>query len=151
MPAKAITPPKCNPSPLIRTGTLSDLDAIAAIQAASPEAAQWDPADYLQNDLRVAISGLRIIGFVVTRTPGPGELEILNLAVAPDRRRQGVARALLHASLADFHGDVFLEVRLSNQSAQKFYKSFGFHEFIVRPEYYSSPRETGIVMKFHSC
>lgn len=136
---------------MVRPGERADLEAIAAIQAASPEAAQWPPADYLQYDLRVASTANLPVGFLVTRTLGPGESEILNLAVAPEHRRQGVARVLLQTWRSGIVGDIFLEVRASNSGAQEFYKSLGFQELVVRPEYYSFPRETGIVMKFHSC
>ena len=135
----------------MRRGGLADLDAIARIQAASTQAAQWPPADYLQHDLFVATSGSAVIGFLVTRPLAAGESEILNLAVATEHRRQGVARALIQSCLSDFRGDVFLEVRESNLAAKEFYKSLGFEEFIVRPQYYSQPSESGIVMKFHSC
>ena len=87
----------------------------------------------------------------MTRTLTAGASEILNLAVAPAHRRQGVAHALVQSCLRDFQGEVFLEVRESNFVAKQFYKSLGFEEFIVRPRYYSSPDESGIVMKFHSC
>ncbi len=121
------------------------------IQAASPGAAQWKPADYLDYDFHVAVLETRVAGFLVTRTLVPGESEILNLAVAPEWRRQGVARTLLQTWLGSVQGAVFLEVRASNETARKFYRSVGFEEFIVRPQYYASPPETGIVMKFHSC
>ena len=151
MLAKATTRPRCKLSLLVRRGERSDLDAISAIQSASPEAAQWSPQDYLQYELLVAAAGSTIVGFLVTRTLAPGESEILNLAVAPECRRRGVARALIETWIRGIHGDIFLEVRASNQTAQKFYKSLGFQEFLVRPEYYALPPETGIVMKFHSC
>ena len=90
-------------------------------------------------------------GFLVARTLAADEHEILNLAVTPDSRRKGVARALLGSALESFHGSVFLEVRESNGVAQAFYKSLGFKELSRRQGYYSSPSEAGIVMKFHSC
>lgn len=136
---------------LVRRGEPSDLAEIAAIQAASPEAAQWAPADYLQYDLQVAACAGGVVGFLVTRTLSAGESEILNLAVAPEHRRQGVARTLIEAWKQEMAGDIFLEVRASNLAAQKFYKSLAFQELLVRPEYYACPPETGIVMKFHSC
>jgi ribosomal-protein-alanine N-acetyltransferase len=135
----------------VRRGERSDLEAISAIQAASPEAAQWAPIDYLQYDLFIAASGTHVTGFLVTRTLAPGESEILNLAVAPECRRRGIARALVETWMRSVQGDIFLEVRASNEAAQKFYKSLGFEAFVARPEYYQSPPETGIVMKFHSC
>lgn len=135
----------------MRRGESSDLDAVSVIQTASPGAAQWAPADYVRYDLRVAAFPSGIVGFLVTRTLAPGESEILNLAVTPEHRRKGVARALIRDWMRGLAGDIFLEVRASNSAAQEFYKSLGFQEFLLRPEYYRSPPETGIVMKFHSC
>jgi ribosomal-protein-alanine N-acetyltransferase len=135
----------------IRRGGADDLDAVAAIQEASPGAARWRVADYLEQDFRVAMEGNRIVGFLVARTLAADEREILNLAVAPDFRRKGVARALLDHAFQGFHGAVFLEVRESNEVAREFYKSLGFKELSKRAGYYGSPPESAIVMKFHSC
>jgi [ribosomal protein S18]-alanine N-acetyltransferase len=136
---------------VVRRGESRDLGAIFGIQAACPEAAKWDPTQYLTFDLLVAASGIHVVGFLVGRTLLPCEHEILNLAVAPDYRRQGVGRSLLCAYLEASQGAVFLEVRPSNQAARAFYKSFGFEEVTVRPGYYENPSEPAIVMKFHSC
>jgi len=81
----------------------------------------------------------------------PDEGEILNLAVAPELRRSGIARALLGEIFQYFSGAIFLEVRESNGAARAFYKSLGFQEVGLRKEYYRAPPETAIVMKFHSC
>jgi ribosomal-protein-alanine N-acetyltransferase len=135
----------------IRRGGAGDLDAVAAIQAASSGSARWNVADYLEKDFLVAVEENRIVGFVVARTVAADEREILNLAVVPDFRRKGVARALLDSTLRAFRGCVFLEVRESNVVAQEFYKSLGFKVLSKRREYYDSPPETAIVMKFHSC
>jgi ribosomal-protein-alanine N-acetyltransferase len=135
----------------IRRGGAEDLEAVAAIQQASPGAARWNVGDYLEQDFRVAMEGNQVVGFLVARTVAPDEREILNLAVAPDFRRKGVARALVDAALGAFRGSVFLEVRESNAVALEFYKSLGFKELSRRKGYYDSPVETAIVMKFHSC
>ena len=87
----------------------------------------------------------------MARTLAADEQEILNLAVTPDFRRKGVARALLDHAFKGFRGAVFLEVRESNDVAQEFYKSLGFKELSKRAGYYDSPPESAIVMKFHSC
>jgi ribosomal-protein-alanine N-acetyltransferase len=145
--------------PVIRPGDAADLTAIAAIQQASPEAAQWDVAGYLQYSLRVAIYEDQVAGFLVSRTlghplgrpPGPVECEILNLAVSPDFRRLGIGRALVSWLLAGFSGAIFLEVRASNAGAVRLYKSLGFQEVGLRSGYYDEPPEAAIVMKFHSC
>jgi ribosomal-protein-alanine N-acetyltransferase len=137
--------------PVVRRGEPGDLGAILGIQAACPQAAQWDPTDYLNFDLLVAVSGIRVVGFLVGRTLAPGEHEVLNLAVAPDYRRQGIGRSLMCDYLEASEGAVFLELRISNQAARTFYKSMGFNEVTVRPGYYQNPSEPAIVMKFHSC
>jgi ribosomal-protein-alanine N-acetyltransferase len=135
----------------IRRGGADDLDTVAAIQQASPGAARWNAADYLEQDFLVALEGNRIVGFLVARTVAADEREILNLAVAPDFRRKGVARELVNSALGGFRGDVYLEVRESNGVARELYKSLGFKELSKRKEYYDSPPETAIVMTFHSC
>jgi len=137
--------------PVIRPGDGGDLSAIAAIQKSSPEAAQWDVAGYLQYDLRVAIYENKVAGFLVSRTPGTKECEILNLAVSPDFRRRGIGQALLKSLLANFSGAIYLEVRASSAAAVRLYKSLGFQEIGRRSGYYESPPEAAIVMKFHSC
>jgi ribosomal protein S18 acetylase RimI-like enzyme len=134
----------------IRTARLADLAAIAAIQEASPEAAQWNPADYLHHDCRVADVRSCVAGFLVIRQVGPGEREILNLAVDPAERRSGIARGLLRDELARAKGAWFLEVRASNTAAIGLYESAGFVRAGRRPGYYQEPAEEAIVMRFFS-
>jgi ribosomal-protein-alanine N-acetyltransferase len=127
------------------------LAEVALIQAASPEASHWAPADYLPYDFRVAVCKTRVAGFLVSRVLSEGETELLNLAVAPEFRRRGVARKLVESLLADSPGVVYLEVRESNWAARKFYHQMGFQEVSLRSGYYQAPPEAAIVMKFHSC
>jgi len=134
----------------IRAATSDDLGAIAAIQAASHEASQWDPAGYLDYDCLVAIKDDRVAGFLVSRQTAPGEREILDLAVAPSERRRGVARRLIAAELERSRGQWFLEVRESNIAALNLYKACGFQEAGSRNSYYRDPPESGIVMKLNS-
>jgi [ribosomal protein S18]-alanine N-acetyltransferase len=134
----------------IRPATAEDLLAIAAIQAASPEAAQWDPASYLDHDCRVAVAGGLVLGFLVVRQTTSGENEILNLAVDPAARRAGVARGLLGDALARARGRWFLEVRASNAAGLRLYEAAGFERAGRRPGYYREPSEEAIVMSFFS-
>ena len=135
----------------VRSGRLADLAAVAAIQSAAPEAAQWDPHDYLAHDLLVAESAGSIAGFAVARRVAPGESELLNLAVAPRERRRGIGRALWALVLLRHSGEIWLEVRASNAVARSFYNYLGFVEVASRPGYYENPPDAAIVMKFHSC
>src|SRR5579862_1640213 len=96
---------------LVRPGAAADLAEVAAIQAASPEAAQWPPQDYLGFDFRVCILEGRIAGFAISRATGPDERELLNLAVAPEFRRRGAGACLVQSLLSASTGPVFLEVR----------------------------------------
>ena len=144
----------------IRPATESDLDEIWRIQAASGQAAQWNPTDYLLHQCLVAVdSGAigspagfeRITGFAVARHTAPDELEILNVAVDPPCRRRGVARSLIQQLLNNYRGTVWLEVRQSNAAARQLYHALGFQVNSVRENYYSAPHESAIVMKLHSC
>jgi [ribosomal protein S18]-alanine N-acetyltransferase len=137
--------------PLIRPAEPRDLAEIWSIQATSPQSAQWDPMQYFDYDFLVAAHGMQVAGFLVGRTLTPREHEILNLAVAPLFRRQGIGRTLVAAWLARCPGTVYLEVRPSNTAARLFYKSLGFEELTTRPEYYRDPLEPALVLKFHSC
>jgi ribosomal-protein-alanine N-acetyltransferase len=141
--------------PAIRPGTPEDIEAIAAIQKDSPEAAQWEVAGYLQYKFLVALWDNQPAGFLVWRavdlSPGGVEGEILNLAVKPDFRRRGIARTLVNTLIKTLSGPVFLEVRASNNKALLLYKSVGFQEVGKRSGYYENPTEAAIVMKFHSC
>jgi|SRR5215469_14775216 len=137
--------------PLIRPGEPRDLAEIRAIQVASPQSAQWDITQYFNYDVLVSTVGIRLTGFLVGHTLAEREHELLNLAVAPEFRRQGIARALVAAWLEKATGTVYLEVRSSNMAARLFYKHLGFEEVSTRVEYYQNPPEAAIVLKFHSC
>lgn len=69
-----------------------------------------------------------------------GEAHLLNLCISPDWQGKGLGRKLLHrmVRLASEAGadTVFLEVRVSNQSAQLLYQSEGFCEIGQRRAYY---------------
>lgn len=136
--------------PVRRAGP-RDLESIAAIQAASPEAAQWEPASYLEHRCFVAVAGGDVVGFIVLRELAVDEYEILNLAVVPGRRRNGVGKMLIIHVLNGLQATVYLEVRESNQTARRFYESIGFSTHRIRKSYYSKPTEAAIEMRFQSC
>ena len=76
--------------------------------------------------------------------------EILNLAVHPDARRQGLGGALLDALLAEAKRRglslVALEVRVSNLGAIALYRSRGFAVAGVRRRFYTAPAEDAYTM-----
>jgi ribosomal-protein-alanine N-acetyltransferase len=82
-----------------------------------------------------------------------GEMHILNLAVHPDCRRQGIARALLQEGLRRARAQdaevAWLEVRPSNQAAQALYESFGFQKVGRRPRYYADNQEDAMLMALY--
>jgi ribosomal-protein-alanine acetyltransferase len=136
---------------LIRPAVAGDLAAIDAIQAASPEAARWDPQNYLLYECLVAVEAGAVVGFVTWRELGNAEAEILNLAVDPRFRRSGVGARLLREAVVYAPRTIHLEVRASNQAARALYRTLGFRETGIRQRYYDKPPEDGIVMTLQSC
>lgn len=79
-----------------------------------------------------------------------GEYYIDNIAVSPERRRQGIGRALVGALISRArreHGSfITLEVRASNLGAAALYESLGFKVMGRRPGFYSRPTEDALIM-----
>ncbi len=125
-----------------------------AIQSACLEIAQWTTRDYA-NVVQGMMTGWvadekgEVDGFIVVR-PVAGDLEILNFAVRPERRNRGIGAALLREALAwgaTFHAEkAFLEVRVSNLAALRFYEHNRFEVTGRRPRYYSAPIEDALVL-----
>jgi ribosomal-protein-alanine N-acetyltransferase len=100
---------------------------------------------------KVAILGDKIIGYIcVNHITDEGH--ILNLAVHPHFRRQGVAKTLVEKVLKELRENsckyIYLEVRVSNFGARKFYGHLGFKVMGMRKNYYILPTEDGIVMAY---
>ena len=73
---------------------------------------------------------------------------LMNIAVDPDVRRKGIARALLDAMIerAGAAANYTLEVRTSNTGAIALYESYDFRRVGTRPRYYSDTGEDAIIM-----
>ena len=74
---------------------------------------------------------------------------IMNVAVAPERRRVGVATALLDELLRrvdDAEPRFTLEVRTSNAGAMALYERFGFRAAGLRRRYYQDNGEDAVIM-----
>jgi [ribosomal protein S18]-alanine N-acetyltransferase len=80
------------------------------------------------------------------------EIQLLNLAIHPNYRRQGVGRYLMEFLLQQARGKkvltISLEVRPSNQAAQGLYRSLGFRVIHRRPGYYGPEGEDALVMEW---
>lgn len=86
-------------------------------------------------------------------TSGGGDGHLLNIAVAPGWRRQGIARwlvgAVIDAARLREVTTLFLEVRTGNTGAIALYHDMGFVEVGLRRGYYPLPgggREDAMVM-----
>ena len=78
------------------------------------------------------------------------EGHIMNIAVAPEHRRHGIADALIRELLeiGKKLGILYwtLEVRVSNKAAIQLYEKAGFVSAGIRPGYYEKPREDAYIM-----
>ena len=74
---------------------------------------------------------------------------IMNVSVDPDRRRRGIATAMLNVlfeRVGDPEAQFTLEVRRSNQAAFELYDRLGFKGAGIRRRYYADNGEDAIVM-----
>ena len=137
-----------------RPMTMADLDEVMGIERTSYRF-PWSTGFFLQK-LQVACArsilaevGGRIVGYILYWLL-PGALDIHNIAVHVDFRRQGIARLLLGRVLSQAKAQtatrVMLEVRKSNLPAQKLYESLGFSIAGIRKGYYSDDGEDALAM-----
>lgn len=117
-------------------------------------AAPWSCDDLKQalkfdTRLLIATVGDKTAGYVgVQVTPDGGY--ITNVAVLPQYRRRGIAKALLNrlCTVSDTLGLSFLslEVRESNFAARSLYEEVGFTQVGIRPSFYTNPKEHAVIM-----
>ena len=117
--------------------------------------APWDEKSLLSelnNPLSlwlVALDGDKVAGYVGSQSV-LGESDMMNLAVDPARRRQGVGKALVERLLWELAEDnhcLTLEVRASNAAAIALYEKLGFRQVGRRPHYYLSPPEDALILR----
>ena len=77
--------------------------------------------------------------------------DMMNIAVTPEFRRQGVGVALVNGLISRLQcksvAFLLLEVRVSNKPAIAMYEKLGFQQVGLRPRYYCNPREDAFVMR----
>jgi len=135
---------------LIRPAEKHDVPALDLLQRSAPGAVLWEPDGYLSYPCRVAEWKGKVVGFVVMRTLGDLESEVLSLVVGSEYRRRGIGRRLMTDLLDHSHQTWFLEVRESNLPAIRLYAKLGFEEVAKRGNYYQDTGETAIVMRRRS-
>lgn len=98
----------------------------------------------------VALEGERVAGYVGSQSV-MGESDMMNVAVHPDFRRQGVGELLvkeLIAALAQKENTCLtLEVRASNSPAISLYEKLGFAQVGLRKNYYRNPKEDALILR----
>ena len=97
----------------------------------------------------VALEADRVVGYVGSQS-SIDEADIMNVAVHPDYRRQGIAESLINKLVCDLktrgsHA-LMLEVRASNAPAIALYERFGFAVDGIRKNYYKNPTENAVLM-----
>jgi ribosomal-protein-alanine N-acetyltransferase len=75
---------------------------------------------------------------------------VMNIAVAPEHRRRGIARSLMErlfeVTARDAQRGYTLEVRVSNEAAIRLYEALGFRARGIRRGYYTDNREDALIM-----
>ena len=98
----------------------------------------------------VAVDGERVAGYVGSQTV-MDESDMMNVAVHPDYRKQGIATALILGLVEELRKrgsrSLTLEVRASNETAISVYSKLDFQEVGRRKNYYRNPREDALILR----
>jgi [ribosomal protein S18]-alanine N-acetyltransferase len=126
--------------------------ALFGVEAWSPEllagemTADPDSRYYIVAEDEDVITGY---GGLVAQPGGPAD--VLTLAVAADRWGEGIGGALLDGLLAEAARrgctEIFLEVRVDNDRAQRLYRRRGFTGVGIRRGYYQPSNTDALVMR----
>ena len=110
-------------------------------------------ASELDNNLAfwlVAVEGETVAGYIGSQTVME-EADMMNVAVHPNFRRQGIAEALVNGLVEHLKAMgsrcLTLEVRASNAPAIALYEKLGFTEIGRRKNYYRNPREDALILR----
>ena len=94
-----------------------------------------------------AVDGDRLVAYLICSRYAD-VWHLMNVAVAPERRREGIASRMIEAMLDDAgrDGRYTLEVRTSNHGAIAMYERFGFRHAGHRRRYYHDNGEDALIM-----
>ncbi|WP_243311080.1 ribosomal protein S18-alanine N-acetyltransferase [Fundidesulfovibrio agrisoli] len=147
--------PKPGPKPKVQRFGKADIPAVVELEKQC-FSVPWSRKQYeaVVDNQRFHVFGLVEQGAVIayiTFFADDWEMEVLNIAVHPERRRRGLGQHLLGHVLQLCRGmginRGYLEVRRSNVAAQGLYAAFGFEEVGVRKRYYPDNKEDALVMR----
>ncbi len=139
----------------IRAMSVGDLAAVVAIEQAC-YSHPWTELQFLQEienpvaSILVAELDSNIVGFLCYWLI-VDEMQVLNIATAPQAQRQGVSVQLLQTAFAKYSvpalAAVWLEVRAGNFGAIALYKRFGFELSGTRRAYYRDGEDALLMVK----
>ena len=144
-------------SVILRPMARVDLPAIARLEIALFGEEAWS-ADMLGSELAeepgryylVAADDGVIAGYAGLLAPGGGQADVLTVGVAHAHWGQGIGTALVESLLAEAARrgctEVFLEVRVDNDRAQRLYRRHGFTGVGIRRSYYQPSGTDALVM-----
>ena len=98
----------------------------------------------------VAVDEGMVAGYIGSQST-IDETDVMNVAVHPDWRRQGVAENLITHLIQELkkrgsHA-LMLEVRASNTPAIALYEKLGFQQVGLRKNYYRNPKEDALILR----
>lgn len=136
----------------IRRLSYSDLPAVISIERRSFPT-PWSLAMFVLELSKpsgiclAATEGDELLGYLVCSRYDQ-VWHLMNVAVAPEHRRQGIARRLIGRLVDEGGGRLpfTLEVRVSNAAAIAMYERLGFRSAGVRPRYYQDNGEDALIM-----
>ena len=136
----------------IRKLTYGDLPSVISIERRSFPT-PWSLAMFVlelskPSGICLAISGGRgLVGYLVCSRYAD-VWHLMNIAVAPERRREGIATGLMRRLFDEAGPDArfTLEVRTTNRSAITMYERFGFRPAGNRRRYYHDNGEDALIM-----
>jgi ribosomal-protein-alanine N-acetyltransferase len=136
-----------------------DIGAVAVLEEALFGVEAWSPelladeiaADPVSRYYLVAEEEGVVTGYGGLLAQAGAQADVLTLAVAADRWGEGIGSALLDALLNEAHRrgctEIFLEVRVDNDRAQRLYRRHGFTGIGVRRGYYQPSGTDALVMR----
>lgn len=143
------------PEITLRRLELGDLDAIERIEKASYPT-PWSRSMFTSELAKPSSHSLAAVapdgelaGYLIL-SRYVDAWHVMNVAVAPEHRRRGIASAMLErlfdVTRDDARRGYTLEVRVSNTAAIRLYESFDFRPCGVRRGYYTDNREDALIM-----